>query len=117
MSDQCPLYPQKRTLELNREMSALCQKRTSGLDLTRGYSALLLRRGDQELRTPLEIARTRVAEASILLWRCRSLRAGALIRRRHAAQALVFLAAVRPAKPSGIPPRSVRFEEQVDARL
>jgi hypothetical protein len=25
----CPLYPQKRTLELSREMSAMCQKRTS----------------------------------------------------------------------------------------
>src|SRR5215472_10114576 len=25
----CPLYPQKRTLELSRAMSALCQKRTS----------------------------------------------------------------------------------------
>jgi hypothetical protein len=25
---QCPLYPQKRTLELSHEMSALCQKRT-----------------------------------------------------------------------------------------
>src|SRR5262245_3730884 len=29
-SDQgCPLYPQKRTSELSRGMSALCQKRTS----------------------------------------------------------------------------------------
>ena len=27
-SGQCPLYPQKRTLELSRGMSALCQKRT-----------------------------------------------------------------------------------------
>ena len=27
-SASCPLYPQKRTLELNRVMSALCQKRT-----------------------------------------------------------------------------------------
>jgi hypothetical protein len=26
---QCLLYPQKRTWELAREMSALCQKRTS----------------------------------------------------------------------------------------
>jgi hypothetical protein len=26
---QCPLYPQKQTLELGRAMSALCQKRTS----------------------------------------------------------------------------------------
>src|SRR6516165_10991710 len=26
--DRCPLYPQKRTLELSREMSALCQKQT-----------------------------------------------------------------------------------------
>jgi len=25
----CPLYPQKRTLELRRVMSALCQKQTS----------------------------------------------------------------------------------------
>src|SRR6516165_11160577 len=29
MSVACPLYPQKRTLELSRGMSALCQKRTS----------------------------------------------------------------------------------------
>src|SRR5215472_6603424 len=27
-ASRCPLYPQKRTLELNRVMSALCQKRT-----------------------------------------------------------------------------------------
>ena len=27
----CPLYPRKRTLELNRAMSALCQKRTHAL--------------------------------------------------------------------------------------
>src|SRR5215510_204194 len=27
-SNQCPLYPKKRTLELGRGMSALCQKRT-----------------------------------------------------------------------------------------
>src|SRR6516164_1336670 len=26
--NQCPLYPQKRTLELSHGMSALCQKRT-----------------------------------------------------------------------------------------
>src|SRR6516162_1549825 len=25
ISSQCPLYPEKRTLELSREMSALCQ--------------------------------------------------------------------------------------------
>jgi hypothetical protein len=30
---QCPLYPQKRTSELNREMSAKCQKRTSAIHL------------------------------------------------------------------------------------
>src|SRR6516225_8093515 len=30
-SAQCLLYPQKRTSELNRGMSALCQKRTSQL--------------------------------------------------------------------------------------
>ena len=30
-SDQRPLYPQERTLELKLEMSALCQKQTSGL--------------------------------------------------------------------------------------
>jgi hypothetical protein len=28
MSEQCPLYPQKQTLELSRVMSALCQKQT-----------------------------------------------------------------------------------------
>jgi hypothetical protein len=28
MPDRCPLFPQKRTLELNREMSALFQKQT-----------------------------------------------------------------------------------------
>src|SRR6516165_143094 len=27
--EQCPLYPRKRTLELSRAMSALCQKQTS----------------------------------------------------------------------------------------
>src|SRR6516164_3052283 len=30
-STRCPLYPQKRTLELSLEMSALCQKRTCRL--------------------------------------------------------------------------------------
>src|SRR6516164_1763477 len=30
-SEQCPLYPQKRTSELSRGMSALCQKRTSAI--------------------------------------------------------------------------------------
>ena len=29
MSERCPLYPQKWTLELSRVMSALCQKRTT----------------------------------------------------------------------------------------
>src|SRR6516225_2077662 len=29
-SNQCPLYPQKRTSELSRAMSALCQKQTFG---------------------------------------------------------------------------------------
>ena len=29
-SNQCPLYPQKRTSELSRGMSALCQKQTFG---------------------------------------------------------------------------------------
>src|SRR5262249_39375240 len=28
---QCPLYPRKQTLELNRGMSALCQKQTHAL--------------------------------------------------------------------------------------
>src|SRR5262249_16925168 len=28
----CPLFPQKRTLELSRGMSALCQKRTYDLE-------------------------------------------------------------------------------------
>src|SRR5262249_55975261 len=28
---RCPLYPQKRTLDLAREMSALCQKRTHAM--------------------------------------------------------------------------------------
>ena len=31
-SDQCPLYPQKRTLVKQVGMSALCQMRTSGVD-------------------------------------------------------------------------------------
>jgi hypothetical protein len=31
MSEPCPLYPQKRTLELTLGMSALCQKRTHAL--------------------------------------------------------------------------------------
>jgi hypothetical protein len=30
MPARCPLYPQKRTLELSRGMSALCQKETNG---------------------------------------------------------------------------------------
>jgi len=31
LSNQCPLYPRKRTLELSREMSALCHKRIPAL--------------------------------------------------------------------------------------
>ena|SRR6516164_9260452 len=31
VSGQCPLYPQKQTLELSLEMSALCHKRTYAL--------------------------------------------------------------------------------------
>src|SRR5262249_10572067 len=31
MSGRCPLYPQKRTLELSRGMSALCHKQTPTL--------------------------------------------------------------------------------------
>src|SRR5262249_58762051 len=38
-SNQCPLYPQKRTSELTRGMSALCQKRTSPGDT--GTNSLL----------------------------------------------------------------------------
>src|SRR6516165_8288442 len=34
----CPLYPQKRTLELSRGMSALCQKRTKCSAANSGYS-------------------------------------------------------------------------------
>jgi hypothetical protein len=29
LSARCPLYPQKQTLELSREVAALCEKRTS----------------------------------------------------------------------------------------
>ena len=36
MSTRCPLYPQKRTWELNRGMSALCQKRTHALQQSVG---------------------------------------------------------------------------------
>src|SRR6516164_7252722 len=42
-SSQCPLYPQKRTLELGREMSALCQKQTSDRSLL--YVVMVLRLG------------------------------------------------------------------------
>src|SRR5262249_28942565 len=41
ISEQCPLYPQKQTLELSRLMSALCQKRTSGHSLNYLLGALL----------------------------------------------------------------------------
>ena len=34
----CLLYPQKRTLELSRAMSALCHKQTHALQQKRGYS-------------------------------------------------------------------------------
>src|SRR6516162_8981713 len=32
---RCPLYPRKRTLELSRAMSAMCQKRTYALQQSR----------------------------------------------------------------------------------
>ena len=40
-SASCPLYPQKRTMELNREMSALCQKRTYAMQQRDRYSITL----------------------------------------------------------------------------
>ena len=38
MFDGCPLYPQKRTLELSPAMSALCQKQTYAVQQTAAYS-------------------------------------------------------------------------------
>ena len=38
VSGRCPLYPQKRTLELSRAMSALCQNRTHAPQQIVGYS-------------------------------------------------------------------------------
>src|SRR5262249_31685422 len=43
---QCPLYPQKRTLELSLEMSALCQKRTSDSGSFAMFAAI--RRDEEE---------------------------------------------------------------------
>src|SRR5262249_33524316 len=37
-SGRCPLYPRERTSELNRVMSALCQKRTHALQQFYRYS-------------------------------------------------------------------------------
>src|SRR6516225_12302773 len=37
-SGQCPLYPQKRTLEISHGMSALCQKQTHALQQNASYS-------------------------------------------------------------------------------
>src|SRR5262245_13036030 len=37
-SEQCPLYPQKQTLELSRVMSALCQKQTYAVQQIAAYS-------------------------------------------------------------------------------
>src|SRR5262249_10162558 len=39
----CPLYPQKRTLELSRVMSALCQKRTYAVQHRRRKCVCLCR--------------------------------------------------------------------------
>src|SRR5215469_5511838 len=38
ISNQCPLYPRKQTLELSRVMSAMCQKRTHAVQQTKRYS-------------------------------------------------------------------------------
>src|SRR3974390_2400257 len=43
-SGRCPLYPQKRTLELSRVMSALCQKQTYAAHKLRSRSAANNRR-------------------------------------------------------------------------
>jgi hypothetical protein len=40
MFASCPLYPRKRTLEVSRGMSALCQKRTHALQQTPAYSTV-----------------------------------------------------------------------------
>jgi hypothetical protein len=40
VSAQCPLYPQKRTSELSREMSALCQKQTFAEPRSEGSARL-----------------------------------------------------------------------------
>src|SRR5262249_51295853 len=43
-SEQCPLYPQKQTLELSRVMSALCQKRTYAAQQSDRFIRSLCRR-------------------------------------------------------------------------
>jgi hypothetical protein len=47
---RCPVYPQKRTLELNREMSALCQKQTSRIGSREGEVAKPFTEADALLR-------------------------------------------------------------------
>src|SRR6516225_9273094 len=47
---RCLLYPQKRTLELSRAMSALCQKRTHALQQKRSLFGHMVGAGEKSLR-------------------------------------------------------------------
>ena len=49
---ECPLYPQKRTLELGRVMSALCHKRTSPFSGVGFWIVLMLGGGHDETSPP-----------------------------------------------------------------
>jgi len=52
-SGQCPLYPQKQTLELSRVMSALCQKRTYAVQQSSSLFDHLVGEGKHRLRNSL----------------------------------------------------------------
>src|SRR6516225_1739478 len=55
--ERCPLYPQKRTLKLSNEMSALCQKQTftASLDHLVGGDKKCLRHCEAERLGGLEV--------------------------------------------------------------
>jgi hypothetical protein len=61
LSARCPLYPQKRTLNLGRVMSALCQKRTRALQQIPGLAMIRLASRQAKGRT----VATAVASASL----------------------------------------------------
>src|SRR5262245_31944832 len=70
-SKQCLLYPQKRTLEFSRAMSALCQKRTYAAQQKNAYSITsAVARIDCGMVRPSALAALRLSTVSYFVGAC-----------------------------------------------